>query len=215
MEGLSPYQQFSELRSSKRIVANLLKGKEFDSVLEVGAQWGENLVAIREKFPDKKIVGIDKDWDGIIEEAKVVSQIDLREGDVFNLEFNDNEFDVVFTNALFCMLQINEIEKGFQEIIRVAGKHIILIELESDEFIGHAWGERNGADWVKLFNKYNLKATRKKIPEKVWDVNPWLSKGYIYYAKKYSTYIPDSLHGENAEWRYYEPGMVRETCAAV
>jgi|TARA_Y100000310_G_scaffold312222_1_gene359301 ubiquinone/menaquinone biosynthesis C-methylase UbiE len=179
---MNPYQ-LGELRPMKRIVEKMLVKKKFDSVLEVGAQWGENLVAIRERFPEKKLVGIDLDVDNVITEARTVTGLDLRIGNVLDLNLGDNEFDVVFTNALFCMLRTDEIERGFQEIIRVARKHIILVELETSDFIGISWGERIGANWVEMFKKYGLKATRRKIPEKVWDVNPWLSKGYIYYAK--------------------------------
>ena len=181
---MNPYQCFSELRPSKKIVAKLLKGKEFESVLEVGHQWGENLVAIREKFPDKKIVGIDLDWDNILQEAKTVTGLDLRKGNVYELPFKDKEFDVVFTNALFCMLPPDAIERGFKEIVRVAKKYIILVELNTDDFVGISWGDRSGANWINMFKKYGLKVTEEKIPREIWEVNPWLSRGYIYYAKK-------------------------------
>lgn len=177
---MNPYQQFSELRPSKKIVANLLEGKDFESVLEVGTQWGENLVAIREKFPNKRIVGVDADWDDVVSEAQKVTGLDIRIGDVRELEFKDNEFDVVFTNALFCMMLVQDIEKGFRELVRVAKKYIILIELETDDFLGIVWNERVGANWINMFKKYGMKAEREKIPEEVWDVNPWLEKGYTY-----------------------------------
>lgn len=179
----NPYTTYAELRPSKKIVVNLLEGKEFNSVLEVGCQWGENLIAIREKFPDKKIVGVDADWDGIVQEAKTITGLDIRKGSVFSLEFQDKEFDVVFTNALFCMLQPEQIETGLKEIIRVAKKYIILIELKTEEFIGIVKGGRTGADWVSLLGKYGLEATTKKIPSKVWGANPWVDNGYIYEVK--------------------------------
>ena len=180
----TPYQEFGKLRPSRKIVAKMLEGKEFDSVLEVGAQWGENLVAIREKFPDKKIVGVDIDWDGIIDEAKVKTQLDLRIGDVFNLDFEKDEFDVVFTNALFCMLKPEEVIRGLGEIIRVAKKSIILVELEVTARTGLIRGRRTGANWTELLEEYGLKTTKHKITEDLWDVHPWIDCGYIYDATK-------------------------------
>ena len=109
MNDETPYRQFKELRPAKRIVAEALQGKEFESVLEVGVQWGENLMAIKEKFPDKKLIGVDVDKP-VIEEAKVVTALDLRIGNLFDLQFADKEFDVVFAEALFVMLPPHQVE---------------------------------------------------------------------------------------------------------
>lgn len=174
----TPYDQL--LRPCKKIVAGLLEGKEFESILEVGCQWGENLVAIKEKFPFARIVGVDIDKP-VLEEAKKVTGLDLRVGNLFDL--GDEKYDVVFAEALFCMLEPNRIEDGFKELIKVAKKHIILVELETKELVGRVDGGRTGANWVSLFRKYGLEATREKIPENVWDVNPWVQFGYLYEVK--------------------------------
>lgn len=174
----NPFSQ--ELRPEKRIVANKLE--ECESVLEVGCQWGECLIAIREKFPKARIVGVDADWGDIIKEAKEITGLDLREGNVFKLDFKDKEFDVVFTEALFCMLLPKQVEEGLREIIRVAKKYIILVELENKE-TGLVAGRRTGANWVELFKKYGLEATKEKIPRDVWNADPWIKSGYIYTVK--------------------------------
>lgn len=179
-------EQFGDSRPQAKIVANELEGKDFDNVLEVGFWWGESMMGVKDKFPNVKLVGIDIGWDQQIEKAKEATGLDLREGTVFDLPFKDDEFDVVFTNALFCMLEIERVEEGLLEIIRVAKKHIVLVELESvgEELFSLLPGMgRTGANWVELFKIYGLKATKRKVTEEEWEVNPWKNYGYVYYAK--------------------------------
>jgi len=178
MNGETPYNTFPELRSSKRIVAEALKGKEFDSVLEVGAQWGENLAAIKEKFPDKRLVGVDVDK-SVTLEAKEVTSLDLRVGNLFDLQFADKEFDVVFAEALFVMLPPHQIESGLDELIRVAKRYVILVELGISELTGYAPGGRTGANWVELFKARGLNADIKRITKEQWDAEPWRGYGVI------------------------------------
>ena len=178
MNGETPYNTFPELRSSKRIVAEVLKGKEFDSVLEVGAQWGENLMAIKEKFSDKRLVGVDVDKQVTLE-AKEITGLDLRVGNLFDLQFEDREFDVVFSEALFVMLPPHQIESGLDELIRVANKYVLLVELGISELTGYAPGGRTGANWVELFKARGLNADIKRITKEQWDAEPWRGYGVI------------------------------------
>lgn len=177
----SPYD--GELKDAKRIVARKLEGKEFDSVLEIGAQWGENLFALREKFPDKKLVGIDIDRE-TTEGAIKITGLDLRYGDAFEMNFEKDEFDVVFTYALFCMIPPERVRFLLTEIIRIAKKYIILIEFETKSKIGITKGNRTGANWVELFKDNGLKATREKLKIKYDGLNPWKDYGYIYMVEK-------------------------------
>lgn len=175
----TPYDNGQELRPCKRIVAEALWGKDFLNVLEVGSQWGENLVAIREDFPSVKLVGIDIDKE-TTDEAKKVTGLDLRLGNILDGNFQDKEFDVVFTEALFCMLEPNQVDRALKEVIRIARKYIVLVELKTSELVGMVYGGRTGANWVELFKKYGLEAKQTKIHSKNWEANPWKENGYIY-----------------------------------
>ena len=177
----SPYN--SDLRESKKIISKKLEGKKFDSVLEIGSQWGENLVAIRENFSDKKIVGIDIDAE-TTEEAGKITGLDLRVEDAFYMDFKKDEFDIVFTYALFCMIPPVRIRILLKNIVEVARKYIILIEFETKEKIGITPGNRTGANWIELFKELGLKATREKLKINVEEPNSWVSYGYIYIVEK-------------------------------
>src|SRR3990167_3569759 len=178
MNDETPYRQFKELRPAKRIVAEALREKEFESVLEAGVQWGENLMAIKEKFPDKKLIVVDIDKP-VIEEAKVVTALDLRVGNLFDLQFADKEFDVVFAEALFVMLPPHQIESGIDELLRVTKKYLILVELGIKELTGYVPGGRTGANWVEIFKARGLNAKIRKISVEEWNAEPWRSYGYV------------------------------------
>lgn len=165
------------IRPCKKIVQKLLKGKKFKNILELGCQWSENLIPIKDKFPDTEVWGIDND-ETVLWEAKR-SGIITELGDANRTRFEDKSFDIVFTNALFCMLHPHEVEPVLKEMVRLAKKHIILIELECST-TGYVRGGRTGANFIELFKNLGLTATKRKITEEEWGVNPWLNYGYVY-----------------------------------
>lgn len=174
----TPYQIFSVLRPEKRLVAEALKGKEFETVLEVGTQWGEILKGVKDQFSEANVIGVDVDKP-VVEEAAKVTGLDLRVGNLFDLQFEDKSFDVVCAEALFVMLPPGQIESGVDEMLRVAKKYLILIELEIPEFTGYAPGGRTGANWEKIFEKRGLHASVERIPKEAWNAEPWMSSGAI------------------------------------
>lgn len=177
----TPYNQFKEIRNEKKFVANKLEGLQFDSVLEFGSQWGEVLVVIKDKFPEVKVVGIDIDKE-VTNSARNITNLDLRIGDILNNGFHNKEFDVVVADALFCMMRPEDVEQGFKEMVRIARKYIVLVELKGSA-IGLVHGGRTGANWSDLFLKYGMICTsEEKITTDMWDATPWSETGHIYLA---------------------------------
>lgn len=169
----------------KKIVAQELKGKKFNTVLEVGCQWGENLVAIRNKFSKAVLVGIDIDDEKLRYALDNIDNIGFLHGNVIRMGYEDGSFDVVFTEALFCMLGRDEIEKALDEIVRVSNNYIILVELDLKERIGLAEGGRTGANWEQLLKERGmLEITKRKLTPEEWAVNPWLTYGYVIQCHK-------------------------------
>lgn len=167
----------SEIRNSRKFIAERLQ-EPFDSILEVGCQWGENLVAIQQKFPDKRIVGVDIN-DGLFEEARANTKgIEFIKASVFDLPFQRDEFDIVFTNALICMLRPVDVEEAVRQLIRVAKNKIYMIELVKNG-IGYVRGGRTGADFVNIFANYCLEAKVEKLGKEVFGCEPWNSYGYL------------------------------------
>jgi len=178
----NPYKKFHKVRNEKRIISSKLKNIDFESIMEVGCQWGENLKVIKEDYPDKKVIGIDINKYILDESQNYLYVIELKQGDVKKLDLPDNSVDIVFTEALFCMLNFKEVETGLKELIRVAKKYIFLVELDTCGRM-ELVGLRTGANWIELFGELGIKATKRRLTKKEWKVEPWFSNGYLITAK--------------------------------
>lgn len=172
------------LRPCKKIVSNELKGKEFNNVLEVGCQYGESLQAIRNEFPDKELTGIDVDLSVIERGKNFLKNIKMIWGNGNELPFENNAFDVVFTNALFCIIRPSDVESILNEIIRVAKKYIYLAELDVPKMIEVVDKDRVACNWEAIFKARGFKAHKRKITEEEWDVLPWRHYGYLIFVDK-------------------------------
>lgn len=166
------------LRPCKKIVANWLKDKEFETILELGCQWSENLIAIKELFPNAKLTGIDVDAKTIEESFFTTSGMNIEIGDARKVRFPDKSFDVVFVEALLCMNQPHDNELIVKEIKRLAKKFIILVELGRTGGGYDTLGGRTRCDIEDIFKEY--KVEKRKITKEEWGVNPWLLNGYLY-----------------------------------
>lgn len=175
---MTPYEMFEKLRPSREIIANEID-IEFDSILEVGCQYGENLLSLEKKFPGKKIMGVDIDLTVTSEGQKYLEKAVLTYGDARGLPFPNKSFDIVFTNALICMLNQKHVEKALKELKRVANKQLMFIELMSDKFIGATPGGRTALNWNKHFKGSII----RKLTEQEWDVEPWKTYGYLIKVK--------------------------------
>jgi len=101
-------------------------------VLEVGAGNSLNLYLLSQRFPDLEFQGIDitperiavgKDWFKANKNFEPNAQI----GDVTKLDFNDNDFDLIY--SVHCFEQIDQYAlAGVQEVCRVAGKRVVFLE---------------------------------------------------------------------------------------
>ena len=112
----------------------MIDRKNWDNI-----KWGESLEAIRQEFPGKKLKGIDINKNILDGARNYLDDIELEYGDVNKLDIPDKSYDVVFTSALLCMLTRKDAEYVLKEIIRIAKKHIVLVELDGKpkfEYIG-------------------------------------------------------------------------------
>jgi hypothetical protein len=167
----------NKLKPSRTFIAERLE-EPFNSVLEVGCQWGENLLAIQQLYKGKRLVGVDIDKEKLAIARKDTKGIKFVDANLFNLPFARDEFDIVFTNALFCMLRPVDVEEGIRQIIKLASKKIYMIELMKNG-IGYVGGGRTGADYVAIFRNYCIEAKAEKLSEDVFGCEPWNTYGYF------------------------------------
>lgn len=107
-----------------------LKGNE--RILDVGCGNGDFLIYLRDKGHKGELRGIDPS-SGMISEAEKIGkskEIKFELGNVEDLRFNDNYFDVIICKHV--LYHFNSIEKGISEIDRVLkSKGYLIITLNS------------------------------------------------------------------------------------
>ena len=101
-------------------------------VLEVGAGSGMNIYLLSQMLPDVEFSGIaltperiaaEKTWFGENEDFEPNIQV----GDVTQLEFKDNSFDLVFSGHCFEQIDQHALQ-GVKEVCRVASKRVVFLE---------------------------------------------------------------------------------------
>ena len=168
-----------EMECSKAI-CNVLK-KYYNlknSLLDVACGGGHYLRSLRERVDSEiNYTGVDT-TKYYIEKARQAFGSDARfeEGDIFNLQFQDNEFDIVMANNVLLHLPPNPV-KALGELVRVAKKSVI---------IRTVFGERN----------YVIKEVRETDEETLFNKEDPCNYNYFnLYTEKYFTETLNALGG--------------------
>lgn len=158
IESLDPYQFMAVIgktvihpggKKSTDELFDILKGQQFNKVLDIGCGVGSTAYRIAENF-NSKINAVDIDNDMIADARKnplynrFRDRITFETGDITNLNFPDNEFDVVIVEAVTMFVYR---EKAVEEIYRVCKKGGIFIE---QEFI---WKKAPAKEDIRIFTK--------------------------------------------------------------
>jgi ubiquinone/menaquinone biosynthesis C-methylase UbiE len=142
--------------------------KDNQQVLDVGCANGYSAFKQVEKNPKIKIVGVDF-ADKMIKYAQEAKEkrcknkpIEFSVGDILDLKFLDNSFDVAYTTRVLINLpNWEEQKRGIKELLRVVkpGGKVILLE----------------AFWEPLILLNSLRALKNLPPLEVHDFNRYLS----------------------------------------
>lgn len=160
------------------------------NILEVGCNCGPNLYLLAKKFPNARIIGIDinplaiQSGNGWFAEEGI-SNVKLLDGKADELgQFQDQSFDVVFTDAILIYIGPDKIKKVIEEMLRVTRQTLILLEWhcfdsKSDPlgvYVGH-WMR----DYETLLKEFvpEKKIQVIKMPEELWSDENWQKYGGI------------------------------------
>lgn len=109
------------------LLRELLKNVEFDNVLEVGCNWGNNLHILAEFGNGKQVYGIDP-----IEDILTGGQALLSVATAFALPFAQKAFDLVLCAGVLCHIAPERLAPALKEIERVCGKYALIIDYVAD-----------------------------------------------------------------------------------
>ena len=143
------------------LVLSLISWNGNEKVLDIGCGPGLLVVGAAKKLTTGKAVGVDM-WDvkvetgntarAALENARiegVSDRVEVKEGDVRNLPFDDGVFDIVLARALLNHIdEKSERKKSVQEIVRVMkpGGRLLIVIVDT-------W---NSNKYLDLFKNYGL-----------------------------------------------------------
>jgi 2-polyprenyl-3-methyl-5-hydroxy-6-metoxy-1,4-benzoquinol methylase len=161
-------------------VADILRGIEYDSLLDAGCGDGEALARLASHLPDN-VLGIDNNEDQITQARRRLPNIGFEIQDIYNLPYKSNAFDVVL--SLEVLEHMKYPSEAMEELVRVSSKYLILsVPYEPFFMLGNLIRGKNllrfGNDlehinhWTKRsFSKFvSAKAERKLLTGSF----PWL-----------------------------------------
>lgn len=130
------------------------------SILEVGANIGNNLRALRQ-LTDAEFFALEpnKKARAILVEEGVVPAANVRDGFAASIDLADGAVDMAFTSGVLIHIHPDDLEASCREIHRVAARHIACVEYFADkpeeiEYRGHTerlFKRDFGGYWLDLF----------------------------------------------------------------
>jgi 2-polyprenyl-3-methyl-5-hydroxy-6-metoxy-1,4-benzoquinol methylase len=112
------------LNNFRNLLLEQIKQLKPDSILDVGAGEGFTLEALRKQKLAKKLEGIEYMDDAITLGKKMHPQVTIKKGNIYELPYKPNSFDVVICTEV--LEHLDEPNKALEELKRVTKKYIIL-----------------------------------------------------------------------------------------
>ncbi|HRZ39622.1 MAG TPA: class I SAM-dependent methyltransferase [Candidatus Omnitrophota bacterium] len=122
-----------------RYIAGVLEAIQFENFLELGCGCGNRLFNIAKLYPQIKITGIDVSSRAIkigndFFKSSGIENVEFVQKRIESLEdFPSDSFDVIFSRATLIYISPKKIVPVLKEIVRVAKKHVILMEMQGED----------------------------------------------------------------------------------
>lgn len=130
--------------------------RETKSVLEVGANVGINLSALRRILPDARIAAVEPNPTACEALRQSPSKIEVHEASAYKLPFEDKSFDLVFTNGVLIHIPPDKLATAVSEICRVSKTFVLCSEYFSHKPEEIAYHGRQGLLWKRDFGSFYL-----------------------------------------------------------
>ncbi len=127
-------EQLDEMYRQRYGVSRREMNREFlsdlaiSSVLEVGANIGNQLVALASDWPKWELNGIEINGEAVREAQARLPKAKIIQGSAFALPYIDEQFDLVFTSGVLIHIHPDDLPMAMAEIFRVTKKYILGFE---------------------------------------------------------------------------------------
>lgn len=167
MQELGKDQFYNELNEKFiDIIQNLC---DIDSVLEIGCYCGYRLKKVKERFPQKKYIGLDIVNKALEIARKILNKdVELIKADAQDIPLENKSIDLIYTFASLMHVSFRNIKKVVKEMERVAKKYILLVEITDleasflDKIKLNMWAYGYMHNYGKLFRKTNFKLVKRE-----------------------------------------------------
>lgn len=123
------------------------------SILEVGANVGQNIHALRCLLPDEtEFAAVEPNANALHELA--IAGIPAINATADDLPFLDDQFDMSFTSGVLIHVPPDQLLRSCSEILRVARHYVVSIEYFSDKPEEIAYRGQSGLLWKRDFGQY-------------------------------------------------------------
>jgi len=119
----NPLQKFL-INNFYRTLLALLKNLECDSILDVGCGEGFTLNILHQNRIGKRLEGVDFQKEAVKLGRKIHPHLKLRQGNIYNLPFKDDSFDLIICTEV--LEHLEDPKKALTEIIRVSKRYLLL-----------------------------------------------------------------------------------------
>lgn len=161
------------------VFKTILDGLTLNSALEIGCNRGHNLIALSNLLGDDcDIVGIEPNkYAGVLARRDRLTVFD---GSVYDLSFEDGEFDLVFTTGVLIHIPPDNLSAAITEIYRVSSRYILAMEYFSPMDVDISYRGHNELLWKRNFPEIykaafpDLVMIRKGVYNITGEVHWWL-----------------------------------------
>lgn len=151
---------FSRTEMNKRFLKGLDKSA---SILEVGSNIGNQLLCLQ-KMGFSNLYGIELQSYAVELSKSRTKNINIIQGNAFDIPFKSNYFDLVFTSGVLIHISPDDLVSVMNEIYRCTQKYILGFEYYSEnpteiEYRGHGdllWKADFARKYLELFNDLDI-----------------------------------------------------------
>ena len=165
------------INSLYKAIFELLRGYQISTVLDAGGGEGFTLDRFVKAKVGKKLICVDNSKEVITLGKEIFPNLDLRVGNIYNLAFRDNSFDLVVCTEV--LEHLTEPRRALKEMIRVSKKYLIL-----------------SVPNEPIFSLKNLVIGRNisRFGSSKGHINWWTIWGFVKFVKKEKIKILDSRY---------------------
>jgi len=119
----NPLKKFF-IRNFFETLFSLIKNLKIETVLDVGCGEGFTLNKLKENKIGKTYEGIDYSKEAIALGRKAYPDLHIFEGNIYDLKYKDNSFDLVICSEV--VEHLENPQKALKELLRVSKKYVLL-----------------------------------------------------------------------------------------